>query len=258
MKYYCFYVTSEHSSCQSASAVMKIARMPRGRMIEMHLTTQSYLIMSLHCDLDLEYSKPIFSQDTLSHFDVPPYQVWLQKVQQFRRYGSDRNQWNSEPLLWPWPWAQHINTFVFTQQPSFWCDIKTKFGCRRIRNSEDIAESHILITWAFTVTLTLTPQWGAADAEIKVPSGENTELKRSPFKAWSRSVYSHTCYAYCHGFLPCLFLSFRSIRLHFFQNLSWFLPCWLWLTHGSCVGPQNKIGHPAGCRFPCWVPAEYK
>ena len=25
----------------------------------------------------------------------------------------------------------------------------------------------------------------------------------------------------------------------------------------SCVGPQNKIGHTAGCRFPCWVPAEY-
>ena len=49
----------------------------------------------------------------------------------------------------------------------------------------------------------ITPQWGAADAEIKVPSGENTELKRSPFKAWSRSVYSHTCYAYCQGFLPC-------------------------------------------------------
>ena len=38
-----------------------------------------------------------------------------------------------------------------------------------------------------------SPQWGAADAEIKVPSGENTELKRSPFKAWSKSVYSHTC-----------------------------------------------------------------
>ena len=27
--------------------------------------------------------------------------------------------------------------------------------------------------------------------------------------------------------------------------------CWLWLTHGFCVGPQNKLGHPAGCRFPC-------
>ena len=69
-----------------------------------------------------------------------------------------------------------------------------------------------------------TPQWGAADAEIKVPSGENTELKRSPFKAWSRSVYTHTCYAYCQGFLSCLFLPFLSIHLHFFQNLSRFFP----------------------------------
>ena len=67
-------------------------------------------------------------------------------------------------------------------------------------------------------------QWGAADAEIKVPSGENTELKRSPFHAWSRSVYSHTCYAYCQGVLPCLFLPFQSIHLHFFQNLSQFFP----------------------------------
>ena len=69
-----------------------------------------------------------------------------------------------------------------------------------------------------------SPQWGAADAEIKVPFGENTELKRSPFIAWSRSVYSHTCYAYCQGFLSCLFLPFQSIHLHFFQNLSQFFP----------------------------------
>ena len=27
------------------------------------------------------------------------------------------------------------------------------------------------------------PQGGAADAKIKVPSGENAKLKRSPFKA---------------------------------------------------------------------------
>ena len=47
------------------------------------------------------------------------------------------------------------------------------------------------------------PQWGAADAEIKVPPDENTELKGSPFEAWSRSVYCYACYAYCRGFLPC-------------------------------------------------------
>ena len=99
-----------------------------------------------------------------------------------------------------------------------------------------------------------TPQWEAADAEIKVSSGENTELKRSPFKAWSRSVYSHTCYAYCQEFLPRLFLPFRSIHLHFLQNLSQFFPVLAVANTGSCVGPQNKIGHPVGCRFPCWVP----
>ena len=102
------------------------------------------------------------------------------------------------------------------------------------------------------------PQWGAADAEIKVPSGENTELKRSPFKVWSRSVYSHTCYAYCQEFLPRLFLPFQSIHLHFFQNLSQFFTVLAVANTGSCVGPQNKIGHPVWCRFPCWVPAEYK
>ena len=46
-------------------------------------------------------------------------------------------------------------------------------------------------------------QRGPADAEVKVPSVENTELEGSPFKAWGRSVYSHTCYAYCQRFLPC-------------------------------------------------------
>ena len=69
------------------------------------------------------------------------------------------------------------------------------------------------------------PQWRAADAEIKVPSGENTELKRSPFKAWSRSVYSHTCCAYCQGFLPCVFLPFLSIHLHFFSKTSPVFSC---------------------------------
>ena len=95
---------------------------------------------------------------------------------------------------------------------------------------------------ATTNTAAAAPQWGAADAEIKVPSGENTELKHSPFQAWSRSVYSHTCYAYCQGILPCLFLPFQFIHRHFFPKP---LPIF------SCVGLQNKIGHPAGCRFPC-------
>ena len=49
----------------------------------------------------------------------------------------------------------------------------------------------------------VVPQWGAADAEFNIASNENTELKGTPFNTWSRSVYSHACYAYCQGFLPC-------------------------------------------------------
>ena len=78
--------------------------------------------------------------------------------------------------------------------------------------------------------LCLTLQWGAVDTDIKVPSGENTELKHAPFKAWSRSVYILTCYVYCQGFLPCLFLHFRSIHLHFFFKTS---------SDFSCVGVAN-------------------
>ena len=73
--------------------------------------------------------------------------------------------------------------------------------------------------------LTSPRQWRAVDAEIKVPSGENTELKRSPFKAWSRSVYSYIFYAYREGFLPCLILHFQSIHLHFFQTSPDIFPC---------------------------------
>ena len=69
--------------------------------------------------------------------------------------------------------------------------------------------------------------------------------KCSPFKAWSRSVYSHTCYAFCQGFLPCLFLPFQSIHLHFFQNLSQFFPVLALANTGSSVGLQTKIGQPA-------------
>ena len=57
--------------------------------------------------------------------------------------------------------------------------------------------THSVVCWI------RTPQWGAADTKIKAPSVENTELKGSLFKAWSRSMYSQTSYAYCQGFLPC-------------------------------------------------------
>ena len=78
------------------------------------------------------------------------------------------------------------------------------------------------------------PQWGAADAVIKVPFGENAELKRSPFKTLGRSVCRLACYAYSQGFLPYFFLPSSPFTCIFFpkplQNFScggcsqhWFL-----------------------------------
>ena len=55
------------------------------------------------------------------------YQVWLQKVQWFRKYNIN---WNFKPLLWPWPWT--LVTLAWwstmklglaakeTQEPQFW------------------------------------------------------------------------------------------------------------------------------------------
>ena len=42
-----------------------------------------------------------------------------------------------------------------------------------------------------------------------------------------------------------------SIHLHFFQNLSRVFPVLAVANTVSRVGQQNKIDHPAGCRFPC-------
>ena len=41
---------------------------------------------SSHYDPELEDSKPVFLHGTLAPDDASPYQIWLQKVQQLRRY----------------------------------------------------------------------------------------------------------------------------------------------------------------------------
>ena len=46
--------------------------------------------MSIHCDTELDDSKPIFLHKTLAHDAASPYQVWLQMVQLLRRYRPDK------------------------------------------------------------------------------------------------------------------------------------------------------------------------
>ena len=78
--------------------------------------------------------------------------------------------------------------------------------------------------------LLIFQQWGAADAEIKVPSDENKELKCSPFKTQSRSVYSLTCQAYCQGFFLTYFYPSSSFTCICSKTSPNFFLCLLWLT----------------------------
>ena len=74
----------------------------------------------------------------------------------------------------------------------------------------------------FSTASLATPQWGAADAEIEVPSGENTELKRSPFKPGvGQYIAIHATLTVGGFFLAYLYPSgpFTCI----FPNLSQFL-----------------------------------
>ena len=46
--------------------------------------------------------------------------------------------------------------------------------------------------------------------------------------------------------------------IFFYQTSPKFFPVLAAANPVSCVGPQNKIGHLAGCRFPCCVPTKDK
>ena len=79
--------------------------------------------------------------------------------------------------------------------------------------------------------LSISPRLGAADTEIKVPSGKNTELKRSPFQAWSRSVYivTHATLTAREFFLAYFYPS-SPFNCIFSKTSPNFFLCWLWLT----------------------------
>ena len=84
------------------------------------------------------------------------------------------------------------------------------------------------------------PQWGAADAEINVPSGENAELKGSPFKAWSRSVIAIHATLTAWDFFLAYFCPSGPFTCIFSKTFPDIFPVLTVANTGSCVCPQNK------------------
>ena len=112
--------------------------------------------MSPHCHPKLDDSKPIFFHDTLAHDVASPRQVWLQKVQQLRRYCQDEHSLE----FWTFSVTLTLTTTeqsnLFTRQSTLYrCAIKPKISCKSISSSDNILKGHILIILSLTVTLTL-------------------------------------------------------------------------------------------------------
>ena len=74
--------------------------------------------------------------------------------------------------------------------------------CLMARSHFQLSTSLYLLIHHYVNSLHLPLQYGTADAEIKDPSFENTELRGSPFNAQSRSEYSYACFTYSLGSLP--------------------------------------------------------
>ena len=110
--------------------------------------------MSSYCDPELEDSKPIFLHDTFAHDVASPYRVWLQKVQQLKRYHSD------EHLLEFWTFPVTLTKTeqcnLFTRQSSlWWCAIKPSLVAKGSAVQIIHIKKTFLIILFLTVTLTL-------------------------------------------------------------------------------------------------------
>ena len=101
-------------------------------------------ISNLRCDLDLEYSNPIFPQDIPVYDAVLASQVWLQTNQQFRRY--NRNSHNFILIIQALAVNLTLNTVNQFFCMTLWLMILhtySMFGNKMFCGSEDIVQTNI-------------------------------------------------------------------------------------------------------------------
>ena len=151
----------------------------------------------------------------------------------FERYfTSCYAAWNNKTYVTTHKIVPKINTNVPSQSGEFHCTSASHYMCPR---SGELRMQKLKPHLVRTQSLKVLPLKPGVGQYIAVHA---TLTARDFFLA----------YFYPSGPFTCIF----------FQNLSWFFPVLAVANTGSCVGPQNKTGHPAGCKFPCWVPTKYQ
>ena len=93
-------------------------------------------ILILRCDLDLECSSPIFRQDALAYDSLSSDQVWLPKIQQFRRYSSQSHNL----IIWALAVILTLKITDIFFRMTLWLILlhhHTKFGNKMFCGSDD-------------------------------------------------------------------------------------------------------------------------
>ena len=94
----------------------------------------------------------------------------------------------------------------------------------------------------------ISPQWGAADAEIKSHLVRTQSLNVLPLKPGvGQYIAIHATLTARDFFLFCLFRHFRSSHLHFFQNLSRFFP--VLAVANTCFPCRPADQNRSSCRM---------
>ena len=92
--------------------------------------------------------------------------------------------------------------------------------------------------------------WGMS-APLQLGAAAAESLKVLPLKPGVGQYVAIHATLTARGFFFTYFYPSGPFTCIFSLNLSRFFPVLAVANATSCVGPQNEIGHPAGCRFPC-------
>ena len=89
-------------------------------------------------------------------------------------------------------------------------------------------------------SISISPQWRAANAEIKGPSLGNTERKGFPFKVWSRQYIAMHATLTARNFFLADFYPSGPFTWIFSSTSPEFFLCLLWLTPVTVLAHRTK------------------